>query len=54
MRQILKGSNNKGISQRRGRYFVNKGGIDSRNEKVIWEEGNIGIVRGEIRIRKAR
>ena len=50
----MKGSNNKGISQRRRRYFVNKDSIDSGNKKVVWKKGNISIVRREIRIRKAR
>ena len=50
----MKDSNDKGISQRRRHYFVNKGSIDNRNKKVIWEKGNIGIVRREIRIWKVR
>ena len=50
----MKSSNNKGISQRRRCYFVNKGSINSGNKKVIWEKGNISIVRREIRIWKVR
>ena len=46
--KILKGRNNQWV-QNRGRInFVNEGGVNDTNKKIIWEKSNISIIRRKV------
>ena len=50
----MKGRNDQRVGCRRGINFLNKSSINSMNKKIVWEKGNISIIRRKVRVGKMR
>lgn len=50
--EAIESVEDKGVSNSQGGNFVSEGCVDSTNEKVIQEKGNIGVIKRCIRVRE--